>query len=169
MNKFEIHIATYSDCKKLAVLKREVWETTYRGIYPDNKINYYNFVRNEKKFKNIIANPDQQLYVAIYNQELIGYVEFGKPIRPFRDYTQEIGLLYLKKEYQRHGIGRELFHLAFTHIQNSGSNKFFISCHKYNQNAQKFYEKMGGKIVEIDSDSANNNLPQIKFAYSIYK
>ena len=50
----------------------------------------------------------------------------------------------------------------------SGANKFFISCHKYNKNAQKFYEKMGGKIVEIDCDSANNGLPQIKFAYSIY-
>ena len=33
----EIRIATDEDCRSLATLKRRVWETTYRGIYPDEK------------------------------------------------------------------------------------------------------------------------------------
>lgn len=37
MNNFEIRIATYSDCHDLALLKREIWETTHTGIYLDKK------------------------------------------------------------------------------------------------------------------------------------
>ena len=34
----EICIAKYEDCRSLATLKRRVWETTYRGIYRDEKL-----------------------------------------------------------------------------------------------------------------------------------
>ena len=56
MNTYEIRKANYSDCQNLSLLKREIWETTYRGIYPDEKINNYNYAENEIKFKKIIDN-----------------------------------------------------------------------------------------------------------------
>lgn len=167
MDTLDIRKAIYSDCKKLSLLKREIWETTYRGIYPDEKIDNYNYIKNEKKFKNFIDDPNQQLYVATINNEIIAYIEFGKPFRQFENYEQEIGLFYIKKDYQRRGIGKKLFELAFNYIKNTGVNNFFISCHKYNFNAQKFYKKMGGNIIKIDKDSDNNGLPQIKFEYKI--
>lgn len=164
---FEVRLATYSDCHKLSLLKKEIWETTYRGIYPNEKIDNYDYSRNEEKFKKIIDNADIQLYVVTKNDEIIAYIDFGKPFRPFADYTQEIGLFYIKKDYQRLGLGRKLFNFAFDYIKNTGTDKFFISCHKYNTNAQKFYEKMGGKVVDIDDDSANDGVPQIKYEYVI--
>lgn len=167
MNNFNIRIANTSDCKALSLLKKEIWETTYRGIYPDEKINNYDYIKNEEKFKNFIDNPEQQLYVVTTDNKIIGYIEFGKPFRPFKNYEQEIGLLYIKKDYQKHGIGKKLFNLAFNHIKNTGVDKFFISCHKYNTNAQKFYEKMGGNIIQIDNDSDNDGLPQVKFEYKL--
>ena len=167
MERLEIRKAVFTDCKELSLLKKEIWETTYRGIYPDSKIDNYDYLKKKKKFKNYIHNPNQELYVAISNNKIIGYIEFGKPSRPFEDYKQEIGLFYIKKDYQRQGIGKKLFHLAFNYIKNKGVNKFFISSHKYNFNAQKFYEKMGGEIVKIDEDSDNDGLPQIKFKYKI--
>lgn len=170
MNDFKIRKAKSSDCFDLSLLKREIWETTYRGIYPDSKIDNYDYQENEKRFKNFINNPNQQLYVVTNDDNnIIGYIEFGKPFRPFRDYNQEIGLFYIRKDYQRHGLGTKLFDLASKQIKFNGSDKFFISCHKYNLDAQKFYKKMGGKIVHIDNDSANDGLPQIKFEYNIFK
>lgn len=168
MNDFKIRKALYSDCFDLSLLKREIWETTYRGIYPDEKIDNYDYQKNEERFKSFINNPNQQLYVVTNDNNIIGYIEFGKPYRPFRDYTQEIGLFYIKKDYQRHGLGTKLFDLASQHIKFNGADKFFISCHKYNLDAQKFYKKMGGKIVHIDNDSANDGLPQVKFEYKLY-
>lgn len=152
MNNVQIRLAVYSDCKNLSLLKKEIWESTYRGIYPDEKIDNYDYIKNEQKFKNFIDNPNQQLYIVTNNDEIIAYIEFGEPFRPFRDYKQEIGLLYIRRDFQRYGLGRKLFDLAFHYIKNTNTDKFFISCHKYNINAQKFYEKMGGKIIQVDDD-----------------
>lgn len=162
-----IRLANYFDCSALSLLKKELWETTYRGIYPNEKIDNYNYIENEIKFKNFIDNPQQYLYVVLDNDKIIGYFEFGVPFRAFQNYKQEIGLLYLKKEYQRTGIGKILFYFSFNNIKNAGVDKFFISCHKYNLNAQKFYKKMGGKVVQVDDDSDNNGLPHIKYEYTI--
>lgn len=167
INNLIIRKATYSDCKELSYLKREIWETTYRGIYPDAKLDSYDYLKNEEKFKNYIDNPNQQLYVVTDNNVIIAYIEFGKPFRPFENYEQEIGLFYIRKDYQGSGLGKKLFDFAYEYIKITSVDKFFISCHKYNFNAQKFYEKMGGKIVKVDDDMANNGLPQVKYEYKI--
>ena len=101
------------------------------------------------------------------NQKLLAILVFGKPLRPFRNYTQEIGLLYIRKDFQKLGIGKKLFNLTYSHIQSTGVDNFFISCHKYNTNARKFYEKMGGKLVYTDEDTENAGIPQVKYEYTI--
>ena len=60
-----------------------------------------------------------------------------------------------------------MFNFAYKHIKNTGVNKFFISCNKFNITAQKFYSNMGGKIVHTDEDAANDGVPQVKFEYII--
>ena len=167
VNNLKIRLAKYTDCTELSYLKREIWETTYRGVYPDEKIDNYNYINNTEKFKSYIDNPNQQLFVVTDNNVIIAYIEFGKPFRPFEDYKQEIGLFYIRKDYQGIGLGKKLFDFAYNNIKTTNVDKFFISCHKYNLNAQKFYEKMGGKLVKIDEDFANNGLPQIKFEFKI--
>ncbi|MBO5179358.1 MAG: GNAT family N-acetyltransferase [Clostridia bacterium] len=159
--------ATIADCPKLSYLKKEIYENTFRGIYPDKFIDNYDYDANVKKFESFVLSTEINLYVVTDSNEIIGYFEYGKPYRPFGDYTQEIGLFYLKKEYRKLGIGRQMFNLAYEEIKNTGVDKFFISCNKFNTNAQKFYEKMGGKIVHIDEDDANDGVPQIKFEYLI--
>ena len=78
-----------------------------------------------------------------------------------------IGLLYLLKSCQGTGLGRKLFNIAYNKIKENGYKEFFISCNKYNYSAQKFYEKMGGKIIRIDEDNEDKSIPQVKFLYKI--
>lgn len=44
---------------------------------------------------------------------------------------------------------------------------FFISCNKYNTNARKFYEKMGGQLIAEDADNDNKREVQVKYHYEI--
>ena len=162
-----IRLATKKDCDKLSKLKHQVWCETYRGIYSDEKIDNFDYERNSEKFLNIINDPNVYLYVVESNNNLVGYMDFGAPYRPYKDYEQEIGLLYIKKEFQGKGIGRKLFNIAYSNIKDKGYSEFFISCNKYNLNAQKFYEKMGGIIDEISEDNVDKSIPQIKFIYKI--
>ena len=102
--EYNIRLAKFTDCSTLSIIKRKVWETTYRGIYPDEKLDNYDYRKHEEKFID---------------------------------------------------------------IREKGVNEFFISCNKYNINGQKFYEKMGGKIINIDEDNIDKSIPQVKFHYDI--
>lgn len=164
---YKIRLATIEDCKEIAKVKRSAWETTYRGIYSDEKLDNYNFKEQESKFKEIVNNENINLYVVEIENKIVGYVSYGKPMRDFREYEQEIGLLYILKECQGKGIGKKLFSLAYENIKNKGYKEFFISCNKYNLNAQKFYEAMGGKIVWQDEDNEDKSIPQIKYHYDV--
>ena len=161
----EIRIASYEDCRSLALLKRIVWETTYRGIYPDEKIDKYDVDLNENKFKNMIKEQSQRLFVILSDSKIIGYISCGKIMRAFDKHTHDIGLLYLLKEYQGKGIGRQMFEFAKKELKNQGITEFIVSCNKYNIPAQQFYKKMGGQIIKIDEDNEDKSIPQLKFQF----
>lgn len=162
-----IRLAKLDDCEELARIKHEVWESTYRGIYPDYMIDNFDYEKHIGKFVKIVENPDVNLFVVECEGKLIGYMDYGIPMRPFKDYQQEIGLLYVLKEYQGKGIGKKLFDLAYKGIKERGYDEFFISCNKYNVKAQGFYEKMGGEIINIDEDNEDKTIPQKTYLYKI--
>ena len=165
--EYKIRKTTKNDVEELSRLKQIMWMQTYRGIYSDDVIDNFDYEKHKNKFLKLIDNPDINFYVVESDNKLIGYMAYGLPTRPFRDYEQEIGLLYLLKEYQRNGIGRELFNIAFNGIKEKGYKEFFISCNKYNVNAQEFYKKMGGEVIYIDEDNIDKSIPQMYFLYKL--
>ena len=162
-----IRIATNEDCRSLAILKRMVWETTYRGIYPNEKLDKYDIDLNENKFKDMIKQQSQKLFVVLNDSEIIGYMSCGKILRAFDEHTHDIGLLYLAKEYQGKGIGLRLFQFAKNGLKDQGVTEFIVSCNKYNLSAQQFYKKMGGKIIKVDEDNEDKSIPQVKFKFVV--
>lgn len=163
----EIRIAREEDCRGLAILKRKVWETTYRDIYPNEKLDRYDIDLNENKFKYMIKKQSQKLFVLLDNLDIIGYMSCGEIMREFYEYTHDIGLLYILKEYQGRGLGLKLFKLAKNELRNQGVTEFIVSCNKYNFSSQEFYIKMGGEIIKIDEDSEDKSIPQVKFKFII--
>ncbi len=139
--------AVAMDCYDLAVLKGKVWNTTYQGIYPQEKLTGYDVEKNKRIFELIVENPEISLYVAVDGEKIVGLMTCGKPYRPFRNYGQEIGVLYILKEYQRQGIGRAFFRIARSLVAKRGCQDFFLSVNKKNYEAQRFYLAMGGTVL----------------------
>ena len=162
-----IRLANKNDCKELSKLKHQVWQETYRGIYSDQKIDNFDYQTNEKRFLDIINNKGITLYIVESGNKIVGYMSCGTPLRPYKNYKQDIGLLYLLQEYQGKGIGKKLFNIACDSIRKNGYKQFFISCNKYNTPAQAFYKKMGGVVDYVDDDNIDGSLPQVKFIYQI--
>lgn len=140
--------ATMDDCLAIATLKGIVWNTTYKGIYPDNSLANYDIPKNQRIFEQIVHNPDIELYVVTDNAKIVGFMTCGKPYKPYRDFGQEIGLLYILQDYQRRGIGREFFRIARRQMLTGRYHKFIVSVNKLNQPAIDFYHAMGGRIIE---------------------
>lgn len=160
MNTITYRKAVLEDCLELSILKGQVWNTTYKGIYSEEKLSGYDIAKNESIFQNIVNNPDIELFVALDNQKIVGLMTCGKPYRPFMDFQQEIGLLYILKEYQRKGIGKTFFEIARNQMKGNGYTKFFLSVNSKNFDAQKFYEAMGGVTIYQDEVS-------IKYSYQV--
>lgn len=161
----QIRSASFEDCRDLSILKRRIWETTYKGIYPNEKLIKYDIGFNENKFKAMIKEQLQRLFVVLDDSRIIGYMSCGEIMRPFNEYTHDIGLLYLLEEYQGKGIGYRLFQFATNELKNQGVTEFIVSCNKYNLPAQKFYKKVGGHIIKVDEDNKDKSIPQVKFLF----
>lgn len=147
MNNISYRKATVEDCYSIAELKGIVWNTTYKGIYPDEKLRGYDVKKNEQILQNIVCNSDIEVYVATANDRIVGFMTCGKPYKPFRHYEQEVGLLYILKEYQKQGIGKGFFEIARQQVKEAGFAEFMVAVNSQNVNAIQFYLAMGGEIV----------------------
>jgi len=158
--------AMMKDCYEIAKLKGEVWNTTYRGIYSDEALDNYDIERNKQTFEKIVENPKLSLYIVKDAEKIVGFISFGEPYRPFLHYQQEVGLLYILKEYQKFGIGKKLFSIAKDNVSNNGYKEFFVTVNKHNENAIGFYIAMGGSVIHIDDDSEDKQKPGVKLHYT---
>lgn len=158
--------AREDDCDTIARVKRAVWETTYRGVYPEEKLDGFDIPVQAEKFRKLLADQNIQLYVAVEHGEIVGYMSCGERARePFFG-MQEIGLLYVLREYQGLGVGRALFEIGRGAIRGDGHAEFIVACNKYNIAAQGFYLAMGGAVVLTDADAENRSVPQVYFRFA---
>ena len=164
---FVIRLARAEDAQALARVKRRAWESSYRGIYPDEKLDNYDYDRQAAGFAERAAKPNAQLFVAEYDCVPVGYMCLEKIERSALGLNHEISLLYLLKEYQGRGFGREMFETGRKELARLGAESFVIACNKYNLPAQGFYKAMGGTLIKVDEDALDRSVPQKYFRFNI--
>ena len=163
--KVDIVQASAEMCQEIAQVKKQVWESTYRGIYPSSKLDNYNVQNEAQKLLNMVLSPNIHLYVAQVEGKIVGYMAFGQSPRRNKVLTNELVLLSVLRTHQGLGIGKQLFDLAKCRINQAGHDHFVVCCNKYNKGAQAFYQKMGCQVASIDDDNANKSIPQVNFVY----
>jgi GNAT superfamily N-acetyltransferase len=166
MKDIGYRLAEYKDCLDMAIVKKQIWNTTYRGIYPNESLDNFDIDRNVSTFEKIIDNPDIKLFVVLDRDKVIGFMDIGKPFRQYMNYNQELGLLYILKEYQRRGLGKLLMNVARETVKSNGYNEFLVSCNVSNVNGQKFYEAMDGVIIN-SNDLVNSECNEIKYKFLV--
>ncbi len=135
--------ARLEDAKDIVYINTLGWLNTYRGIFPDDfldKLDPYS-LDNIKKCQNKI---DEYLIYEIDNS-IVGILRYGKNKKNYPDEYGEIYVLYIKEEYKRKGIGKELVKYAFD-ILKENYKYILISTLKENP-ANEFYKKIGGKHI----------------------
>ncbi|GAB4477511.1 MAG: GNAT family N-acetyltransferase [Thermoflexibacter sp.] len=103
------------------------------------------------KFKSELENPDSQFYVAISDNEIIGYlkINFGKAQTELQDnQALEIERIYVAKEFQGKRVGESLLKKALEIAQNAHLQYIWLGVWEKNLKAIAFYEKQGFKIFD---------------------
>lgn len=161
-----VRMAKENEVLEIAKVKQKCWETTYRGIYEDELIDNFDVPKAADTFKKIILDEDSDLYVTIVDEKVIGFMSFGRMYQPYKDYEQELGMLYILEEYRGQGIGSMMFLIAKDGIKRKGYEEFIVSVNKYNEKARKFYDKMGGRKLEVIDDQ-DKRKAKVKYLFEV--
>ena len=152
--------ATESDARTICRLRKTVWAETYRGIYPDDIIDRYDFDGHLQRDLARIRDPRNAVWLIADGQEPVGYfyVRTGEKIH--------IDSLYVLTPFRRCGAGRAAFRLARQLCAEHGIDSFTCCCNAHNAPALAFYRAMGGAEISRDVGHENRQEDQITFRFS---
>ena len=185
LNAIHFISAAENDAVTIINLRKQIWATTYRGIYPDSMINQFDYAWHMDKELGRICNPEYAVYLIKKGNFNIGYLTIRK--------TDKVVLqsLYILEEYQHQGIGKLAFKFVnkycefnrFTNspIANYKGEIYSLPFNMYtfnkmwnvkspqeaqeNWNARLFYEKMGGKIIGEDLDNEESWMNSVIYRF----
>ncbi|HBD31823.1 MAG TPA: hypothetical protein DC027_09435, partial [Oscillibacter sp.] len=110
--------AAKEDAAAIIALRHQIWGTTYRGIYPDDMIDNFDWAWHREKELLRINDPAYSVYLLQKDDQNIGYLTISR--------TDGIVLqsLYILSEYQRQGIGRAAFDFIRAYCREYGAKSF---------------------------------------------
>lgn len=154
-------LAREDEAKTISHLRRVIWGTTYRGIYPDEAIDGFDLERHAQRDLARIKDPELRVYLIRFADTSIGYfiLKTTDPVY--------ISALYLLKEYQHQGIGRRAFMMAEQYCAERGTTRYYCNCNAHNRPAQAFYHGMGGVVVQQDTGHENKQEDQLTFEFKV--
>ena len=154
--------AKASDAAAISALRQRVWDTTYRGIYPDTVIDDFDYERHQQRDLQKISNPSFTVYLIKYGDEDIGYLIFQDA-----DAVVRLHSLYVLREYQHRGIGKQAFSVLKDYCKEREIDRFVCNCSPHNENAMRFYQRMGGVVTKADTGHANKQEDGVIFEFDL--
>ena len=157
----EFVLANEDAAKIIAELRHEIWCTTYRGIYSDERIDNYDYEEHRQRDLQRIQDSSYHVYLITNADEPIGYFTF------LTAETVYIQSLYIRQECQRQGIGKQAFALIRGYCRAHGFDKFTCNCNSHNYSAQVFYHSMGGAVIKRNEGHSAKYDDQITFEFCV--
>ena len=138
-NGIIVRNAEKEDVRQIAEILVEDWQKAYRGIIDSDFLDAMNA---DQRYE-IEVKRYQKYAVAAEGSEILGYAW----LEPAEDEAAdcEIIALYVRYADRNRGIGKLLFQYAMKVFRESGRRCMVVWCLKGNDEARRFYEKMGGK------------------------
>ncbi|MBN8828692.1 MAG: GNAT family N-acetyltransferase [Sphingobacteriia bacterium] len=155
-----LRLATIADAPGIANVHVTGWHETYSNIVDQNYLNDLSYEKSLNFRNHLFEIGNTNTLVALNEEEkIIAFCDFGKKLehdnqimtdtqKQKRTEVGEISAIYVLKKYQRQGIGTNLFKEANNFMKENSFIPFIVWALKENKNACKFYESLGGILVE---------------------
>ncbi|MGE7111546.1 GNAT family N-acetyltransferase [Lysinibacillus sp. NPDC047702] len=146
MNQYQIIITPYKS--KYAEQTVAMWRDSKEQAIGQKEIHSFD---NHVYFLNHLLPEQFQIDIALIDEIVVGMIAYNK---------REISQLYIHIDYQGIGIGQILLDKVKTH----SCGRLTLSTFEVNENAQRFYEKHGFKIIGRGHEN-EENLPDIQYEW----
>jgi len=143
----KIKKCTLEDSRKLQEISVETFNETFKHQNSSENMNAYlerafNLKQVEKELSTIFS----QFFFVYFNNEVAGYLKVNTndaQSEEMGDKSLEIERIYIKKKFQKHGIGKYLLNKAMEIAMECHKKKVWLGVWEKNENAIAFYKKMG--------------------------
>ena len=157
-----IRQATEEDARQIAEILVEDWQIAYRGIIDDA---YLDSMSVEERVQ-LEAQRYRIYTVAAAGEEVLGFA--WNELIDDETADCEIIALYVRHSKRKSGIGRALFLHSMESFRAAGRKTMIVWCLKENDEARKFYEKMGGKVYKAGTHPwGNRDYEMISYLYQL--
>ena len=137
----------YEDQEQMAHIKVDGWKNAYDRIISSSYLNTLNYEEQTERYQASFEEYKDYVFVAVRGDEVLGYSCFN-PTPNVDDFDSELVSLYIKPTEIGKGIGTELFIATRKQMIKFGKRNMIVWCLSDNENAIRFYEKLGGKVVK---------------------
>lgn len=151
-----IREANTSDAERIVRIHLNSWRSTYSNVFPKEV-----FDKQESEYDTRVENIKKAISEGTSNYALLeednmvkAFICYGDARGDkYKDY-KEIYSIYIEDNNQKKGYGTKLIKYCFNIFKDNGYKRVIIRCLKENT-ANEFYQKIGGKVVELEYSSVH--------------
>lgn len=151
----EIKKCTPEDLHTLREISFETFDETFKEQNsPENMNAYLEKAFTLEKLEKELSNPTSHFFFIYYQNELAGYLKVNindAQSEEMGNESLEIERIYIKKTFQKYGLGKVLYNKALELANELEKKKVWLGVWEKNENAIAFYKKMG--FVQTGSHS----------------
>ncbi len=159
----DFRTAMREDLLRIAEVHVESWQQSFAGIAPDDFLAGMTVEKRLAAYSERRRDEQYGMLVAEHPEAgIVGFADFGTPKLP-GNFDAQIFSFYFLPEFQRKGLGEQLFRRCVSRIVKNGTTKLCLDSLEVSP-YRAFYEKLGGKVVGRSS----HKLGDKDFATVIY-
>ena len=140
-----IRVAEARDAGAIAHVHVESWRTTYEGVVPQEYLDSLSEAARAMVWQDWLTR-DISMFVAEVDGAVVGFAGGGPNREPLAGYDAELYTIYLLREVQGQGIGRDLLHTVAKALVGKGHRGMLAWVLERNP-AVGFYEKTGARCL----------------------
>jgi len=163
-----IREAQKRDSAAIAKVHIDSWRTTYKGIVSDDYLSVMSYTEREQRWQEFFEDTDHFQFVYLAeekNGQIVGFASAGVNRTEIADYQGELYAIYILREYQGKGIGRQLTEAVARRLLREEIRSISVWVLEKNS-ACRFYEALGGiKLLEKEINIGNTKLIEVAYGW----
>jgi GNAT superfamily N-acetyltransferase len=144
-----IRRAAPCDAEAIARVRIDGWRTSYRGLIPAAYLDGMQVDASTALWDKILtAGPGAaSVFVATHGDEVVGFAAGSMLAEPKFGLNAELTAVYLRREFQRVGLGRRLIAAVVDAQRALGAAGMIVWVIAANKPARTFYEALGAELL----------------------
>ena len=162
-----IRRATVDDAAAIARVRIDCWRLTYRGLIPDAYLDGMQIDDSTALWQRVLSAGQNttSVFVAENDGDVIVFAAGNMLLEPRHDVDAELSAAYVRREFQRGGVGRRMVAAVADAQREHGARGLIVWVIAGNKGARAFYEGLGATLL-VEQPFEWDGMPLVEAGYA---